>query len=331
MCVAVGAFFYCVCQAFARRQTCHDKEHRMNDSIASGNGMRVPAAAASVTATMSGAPRAPTTTAGPPARRASGAAVLAWSARLWFAVAVAGQLLFAWYVAVFYGAALAHGELARWNQVMPRGYVAGDTAGNAALGVHVLLTVVITIGGALQLLTPLRRLAPALHRWNGRVYVLLALASSLIGLYMVWFRGAVGGLAQHIGISGNAVLIVLCALFVVRHARAGRIAAHRRWALRLFLAVGGVWFFRIGLIGWVVANGGPVGFDPVRFQGPVLSVLSFAQYLLPLALLELYARAEASARPAARIAMACLMLVASAATAAGVAAATMILWLPHLR
>lgn len=273
---------------------------------------------------------APSMDEGPSARGGNAAGILAWSGRLWFAVAVAGQLLFAWYVAAFYGGALAQGELVRWNQVMPRGYVAGDTAGNAAIGVHVLVTVLITIGGALQLLTPLRRLAPSFHRWNGRVYVLLALASSLIGLYMVWFRGAVGGLVQHLGISGNAVLIVLCAVLLVRHARAGRIAQHRRWALRLFLAVGGVWFFRIGLMAWIVANGGPVGFDPVSFQGPVLSLLSFAQYLLPLAVLELYLRARASQRPAARIAMACLMLVLSVATVAGVAAAAMVLWLPHL-
>ncbi|ATQ73151.1 hypothetical protein CR152_00480 [Massilia violaceinigra] len=273
---------------------------------------------------------APGGTAGMTARRDRVDTALAWSARLWFGVAVLGQLLFAWYVAAFYGGALAHGDLAQWNKVMPRGYVPGDTAGNAAIGMHMLVAVVITIGGALQLMTPLRRLAPSFHRWNGRVYVLLAVASSLVGLYMVWFRGAVGGLAQHVGISGNAVLIVLCAVLAVHHARAGRIALHRRWALRLFLAVSGVWFFRIGLMAWIVANQGPAGFDPVTFQGPFLSFLSFAQYLLPLAVLELYARAQASDSVVARSAMAVAMLVLSVATAAGVAAATMILWLPHL-
>ncbi|NHZ79163.1 DUF2306 domain-containing protein [Massilia sp. CCM 8695] len=281
--------------------------------------------------TAGGRPRAaPGSTAGPAAWHGRVDAALAWSARLWFGVAVLGQLLFAWYVAVFYGGALAHGDLAQWNKVMPRGYVAGDTAGNAAIGLHVLAAVVITIGGALQLLTPLRRLAPTFHRWNGRVYVLLALASSVVGLYIVWWRGAVGGLVQHVGISGNAVLIVLCAALAVHHARAGRVALHRRWALRLFLAVSGVWFFRIGLMAWIVANHGPAGFDPVTFQGPFLSFLSFAQYLLPLAVLELYARAQASGHVAARGAMAVAMLGLSAATAAGVAAAAMILWLPHL-
>ncbi|CUI06017.1 DUF2306 domain-containing protein [Massilia antarctica] len=273
---------------------------------------------------------APTSTAGAGARRDTVDTALAWSARLWFGVAILGQLLFAWYVALFYGGALAHGDLAQWNKVMPRGYVADDTAGNAAVGMHVLVAVVITVGGALQLLSPLRRLAPVFHRWNGRVYVLLAVASSLVGLYMVWFRGAVGGLAQHMGISGNAVLIVLCAALAVHHARAGRIVLHRRWALRLFLAVSGVWFFRIGLMAWIVANRGPAGFDPVTFQGPFLSFLSFAQYLLPLAVLELYARAQASDSVAARGTMAVVMLGLSAATAAGSAAAAMILWLPHL-
>lgn len=60
-----------------------------------------------------------------------------------------------------------------------------------------------------------------------------------------------------------------------------RFDSHRRWALRLFLVVGGVWFFGIGLLASIVANQCPVGFNPNPFSGPFLSVLSFAQFLLP--------------------------------------------------
>jgi hypothetical protein len=115
----------------------------------------------------------------------------------------------------------------------------------------------------------------------------------------------------------------------VRAARARRYDVHRRWALRLFLAVGGVWFFRIGLMAWIVANQGPAGFDPKTFSGPFLSFLAFAQYLVPLALLELYFRAQrGSAR--VQLAMAFGLGAATLVMAGGIAAAGAILWLPRL-
>lgn len=259
---------------------------------------------------------------------ASGA--LTASARLWFCVAVAGQLLFAAYVLVFYGGAVAGANLALWNKVLPRGYVPGDTAGNLAVGAHMLMAVIITLAGALQLLPRLRVRAPRFHRWNGRLYVVLAVAASLIGLYMVWVRGSLGSFTQHLAISLNAVLIVLCAVMAVRHARARHLAAHRRWALRLFLVVSGVWFFRVGLTFWILINKGPVGFDPVTFQGPFLVLLTFAQTLVPLAVLELYLRAQQGSGAALRAATAAAIAALTVAMGVGIFAAAMMLWLPHM-
>jgi uncharacterized membrane protein len=257
-------------------------------------------------------------------------AALKWAARFWFGVAVIGQLLFVVYVAAFYGGAVVHGNLAQWNKVVPHAYVTGDTAGNAAIGMHVLVAIIITVGGALQLVPQVRRRAPSFHRWNGRIYVLLAVASSIIGLYMVWVRGSAGGLVQHIGISGDAVLIMLCAAMAVRHARARNVGLHRRWALRLFMVVSAVWFFRVGIMFWIFVNKGPVGFDPATFQGPFLNCLSFAQYLLPLAVLELYLRAQDRGSVICLIAMATGLLALTVAMSVGIFAAAMILWLPHI-
>jgi uncharacterized membrane protein len=255
--------------------------------------------------------------------------VLTAAARFWFGVAVIGQLLFVYYVASFYGGAIAQGNLAKWNKVLPQGYVPGDSLGNVAIGMHVLAAIAITAGGALQLVPQVRSRAPAFHRWNGRIYVLLAVASSIVGLYMVWVRGSVGGLVQHIGISVDAVLIVFCAGMAVRHARARNMAIHRRWALRLFMVVSAVWFFRVGLMFWIFLNKGPVGFDPDTFQGPFLNFLSFAQYLLPLAVLELYLRAQDRGGVIGRMAMATGLLALTIAMGIGIFAAAMFLWLPH--
>jgi len=249
---------------------------------------------------------------------------------IWCGAAILGQLLFAFYVAVFYGGALLRGAPEHWNKVLPNGYVAGDTASNAALGTHMLFAAVIMACGALQLLPRLRSAAPRLHRWTGRVYVTLAVAASLTGLYMVWFRGDGRRLVQHIGITIAAVLILLCAALAVHYARRRQFTEHRRWALRLFLVVGAVWFFRVGLMFWVFVNQGAVGFDPKSFTGPFLNFLSFAQYLVPLAILELTMRVREHGGVVARLTVAGLLLMLTGAMAVGIGMAAMVMWLPRL-
>jgi hypothetical protein len=244
-------------------------------------------------------------------------------------VAVLGQFAFASYVVGFYGRTAVRGDFRQWNTVMPHGYVPGDRVGNALVGLHLAIAVLIMASGALQLMPQVRRWAPRFHRWNGRVYLVSAGLMGMGGLAMVWGRGAVGDLSQHLAISLNALLIMACAGMAWRQALARRFDRHRRWAIRLFLVVGGVWFFRLGLPLWIVLNQGPAGFDPDTFTGPALTTLAFAQYTVPLVLAELYFRAQCSPRPAVRWTMAAGLSVATLATAAGVVAASTMLWLPH--
>src|SRR5208283_5694655 len=119
-----------------------------------------------------------------------------------------------------------------------------------------------------------------------------AFAVSLAGLYLMWVRGTVGDLSQHLGTSLMAVLIMVCAVMALRYAMARDFATHRRWALRLYLVVSSSLFIRAGLFLSLLLFKGPFGFDPVTFSGPFLTFLSFAQYLLPLVILELYLRAR---------------------------------------
>ena len=254
------------------------------------------------------------------------------AATTWVVVALVGQLLFSAYISVVYGTAAVTGETARWNQVMPRGYVPGDTTGNAAIMGHVLLAALILVGGALQLTPAIRRRVPALHRWVGRAYMMVVSVTALAGVYMVWWRGGAGDLSQHVAITLNAVILITCAALAWRTARARDYAAHRRWALRTWLAANGVFFFRLGLFLWLVINRGPVGFDPKTFSGPALTVLAFGVYVVgPLTLLQGYFVARA--RPgmwAPRMASAGLFGLALL-TAAGVACVTLLLWVPVMR
>lgn len=253
------------------------------------------------------------------------------AARLWFVVAVIGQWIFVYYVASFYSGAVVQRDLAAWNKVLPHGYVPGDTMGNSVLALHLFFAVIIIVGGPLQLVPQVRAYAPTLHRWNGRIYMLTAFTTSIAGLYLVWIRGgAAGDVVQHVAVSLNAVLIMLCAAMALRHALAREFGVHRRWALRLFLVVSGVWFFRVGLMLWLLVNRGPAGFDPKTFTGPFLNFLSFADYLLPLAVLELYLRTKERAGAPGRFAMAATLVVLTLAMGVGIFGATMGMWLPRL-
>lgn len=254
---------------------------------------------------------------------------LSAAAAAWFTVAALGQWLFVVYIVGFYGRSLVTGRMQDWNRVLPEGHVPGDTVGNLIVGVHILLAAIVMGGGALQLVPAIRRRWPRFHHWNGRVYLAAVVLVAVAGLYMVLVRK--GGLAvMQFGILLNAAAVLTCAVLALRHAIARRIASHRRWALRLFLAASGVWFFRIGLMFWLVANQGPVGFDPETFTGPFLVFLSFAQTLLPLAVLELYFRACESRNAPGHYAMAAGLAVLTLITAAGIGAAAMALWLPRL-
>ncbi len=253
--------------------------------------------------------------------------VLSFAAAAWFTVAALGQWLFVVYLVGFYGLSLLAGRMLDWNQVLPDGYTPGDTLGNAMVMTHILLAIVVTAGGTLQLVPAIRRRWPRFHRWNGRVYLATVVTVVLAGLYMVLTRE--GGVTRY-GILLNAAVVLACAAMALRYALARRIDRHRRWALRLFLVVSGVWFFRVGISFWLLVNQGPVGFDPETFTGPFLTFLSYSQTLLPLAILELYLRARDKGGTVARWSVSALLGLATAVTATGIVAAAMILWLPHL-
>jgi uncharacterized membrane protein len=218
------------------------------------------------------------------------------AARLWFVVTVFGQLVFAFAVASFYGLTALRGDYHAWSKFISRGHVSGDTMGNFAVAMHVTSAVVVMLAGAIQLVPQVRNRFPVFHRWNGRVYMLTAVALSIAGLYMTWIRGSVGDLPQHIGATLNAVLIWFCAAMALGYALARDFKTHRRWALRLFLVASAAWFLRLALFLTLLVFKGPFGFDPVTFRGPFLTIMTFAQYLVPLAVLEIYLRAKSLPR-----------------------------------
>lgn len=258
-------------------------------------------------------------------------AALDASARLWFLVTILGQWIFAAYVAAFYGPRLVQGGAAGLQGAhLFNGYMPGDTTGNAALVGHLLLAIIIIGGGPLQLIPQIRARFPVFHHWVGRTYMLTAVASSIAGLYLIWTRPLFGPLVNNIATSLDGVLIIVFAAIALRYAIARDIRTHRRWALRLFMVVSAVWFLRVGFRVWVFLTGG-VGIDDETFSGPFVYAWHFGQYLLPLAILELYFRARDSADARGRYAMAAGLVVVTILMGIGIFLVTLKSTLPRLQ
>jgi tetratricopeptide (TPR) repeat protein len=254
------------------------------------------------------------------------------ASRFWFAVTVIGQLVFAFAVASFYGMAAVRGTSQQaWRKHITHGYVPGDIMGNFAVATHLVSAVIVILARLIQLIPQIRERAPSFHRWNGRLYILTAFTVSLAGLYMTWIRGSVGDLLQHLGSSLMAVLIMAFAVMALRYALARDFKSHRRWALRLYLVVSASLFIRAGLFLSFFLNKGPFGFDPATFQGPFLTFISFAQYLVPLAILELYLRAKERGGLPSRLAMATSLFLLTIAMGLGIFVVTMAVWLPSVK
>jgi tetratricopeptide (TPR) repeat protein len=251
------------------------------------------------------------------------------SARFCFVVTVVGQLFFAFAVASFYGLTALRGDYHGWR--ITNGYIPDVTKGNFAVAAHLVSAVIVMLAGAVQLVPQVRNRFPVFHRWNGRIYMLTAVSLSLAGLYIQWIRGSVGDLPQHLGSAGNAILIWLCAAMALRYALARDFKTHRRWALRLFLVVSASWFYRLGFFLTLLIFKGSVGFDPTTFTGPFPTFMSFAQYLFPLAVLEIYLRAQDSRGALRRMATATMLFVLTLAMGAGVFAVTMAIWVPQVK
>jgi hypothetical protein len=256
-----------------------------------------------------------------PSRRPVDALSLA--AGFWFCTVALGQLAFLVYIAGFYGPTLVAGDFAQWarNEQLGHGYVAGDPTGNLMFAVHVGLAAVLTLGGLLQLLPALRRGAPTLHRWIGRIFMVGAILAAVGGAVLTWWRHTTeSSLINDIGISGNALAILVCAFFACRAALRRDFGAHQGWAMRLFLVVSGVWFLRVGVMAWGIAGQG-------WGIGQFFDAWVFGSYLAPLVGYELYRRAQIGGS-FARLAASGVLVVVGLIILVGAGGAWAFMWMP---
>ncbi|MES2834414.1 MAG: DUF2306 domain-containing protein [Pseudomonadota bacterium] len=265
-----------------------------------------------------------------PRHRGAAAGMLRWAGVIWFIVAAVGQAAFIGFILAFYGVRTAQGNFPAWNdKPLIDGYVAGDHTGNVVFAAHVLLASVVTLAGLMQLTPALRRALPGLHRWTGRTFIVIGVFMALSGAWLTLVRGTSLSAVSSAAVLLNGVLILIFAGMAWRHAIKRRFEQHRLWAMRTFMVISGVWFLRVGIMGWVLVNQGPVGMTD-SLSGPADIVLTFGSYLIPLALLELYFAAGRSANGVLKFITAAVVVAAAAFTAVGVFGTIAIMWMPYL-
>jgi hypothetical protein len=255
--------------------------------------------------------------------------LLTLSSQFWFVVMLAGQWFFAYYIFVSYGSHALEGDMAGATEHLITGFIEGDLIGNIGLIVHLVLAFVITFCGPLQLIPAIRKHAPKLHRINGRIYIFTAFIISVGAIYMVATRGSVT-VWNSIALGIDGVLIIFFATMTMRYAIARKFSIHHKWALRTFIAVSGVWFYRVMFAPAIITfQGLPPGSTPA-LDGPFDIALGFGCFLIPLAILEIYLRVKANGGAMAKSLMALALTGLTLVMGFGIFSAGMIMWLPRL-
>jgi hypothetical protein len=256
---------------------------------------------------------------------------LNWSVSWWILIALLGQWLFALYIALLYALPFFKGNYQATRLTHPiTGYVSGDAGGNAIYFSHILPAAIISICGIFQLLPIIRKRFPSFHRWNGRVFLSLGLMGALTGLYLTWVRGSRLSDLGAVGITVNGLLIPVAVYFAWKFARMGHFTLHQRIAIHAFLLINGVWSFRLYLMAWYMANQGTFG-NSNNLDGPADIFLSYACYLLPMSVAELYFWARRQNNNLAKWWVVGVISTGSLVTLFGIVAASIILWWPRIQ
>lgn len=99
------------------------------------------------------------------------------------------------------------------------------------LRAHIVLAVVSLLAGPIGAIRGIRSRSAALHRWNGRIYVVSVLLNFIPGLYVSWF--AAGGWAIAGFLALNLLWLATTWLGYV-HIRRKNITKHMQWITRSF-------------------------------------------------------------------------------------------------
>ena len=253
---------------------------------------------------------------------------LYFAGAVWFVTAAIGQLAFVLYIAAFYYVSTFQGDFARMDSRVIHGFINGDLLGNALFLSHVLLAFWITASGPLQFIPQVRDRFRTFHRWNGRFYLTVALLTSSGALILTYLRPHFGSLALLVVNTADGVLIIAFGCLALRAALQRRFDDHRRWALRMFIVVSGVWFFRLGYGFYFFITAGKMP-GSHNLTGPA-DIAVASTWVVALAGLEFYLFAQRRRSGALKLAAAAMAIAAAGIVLVSSYSAAQMFWLPTL-
>ncbi|WP_257323988.1 DUF2306 domain-containing protein [Pseudoalteromonas rhizosphaerae] len=251
------------------------------------------------------------------------------SKKLWFICLLMAQGCFVTYLILGYGLTSVTTGLSGWSRLNNTAYAASDPTGNILYATHVLLAIVMIISGSLQLIPALRTKYNKFHRYNGRVFVLLACTISMAGMYLIIVRGTVGNTLMHSLTIFAGCVVILSSILAVQAARGRNINTHQIWAIRLYLAANGVLFFRLMIFAWFLTFGS-LGIDTATFTGPTVLTISICSYVMPLLIAELVRYAGRTTNKVITTVTAGLMVLISFVFLVGLFGVVLANWYPAI-
>jgi len=251
--------------------------------------------------------------------------------KFWVGIALLGQWFFAAYILSIYAAPTLFGVTELTYSLSPG--QAAKAESNTAVFIffaHVLPAALMAMSGLFQLFPIIRKKYPKFHRYNGRLFMVLGLSGALTGLYLTWGAGFRFSDLGSLGVTFNGILIPIAIYFAWKAAIEKQFSIHQRFAIHSFILINGVWSFRLYLMGWFVINQGANG-NTRSIDGPADIALSFACYLLPMAIAEIIFWAQRNKNNNIKWFAAVFAAMGAIITTIGVFAAGTMMWLPRIK
>ena len=250
--------------------------------------------------------------------------------KAWVAIALIGQWAFAIYILSVYALPSLFGQSELTLSAAP-GQAAKSTSSSdlSLMFVHIVPAALMAMSGILQLFPRIRAKYPKFHRYNGRMFFVLGISGALTGLYLTWGAGFRFSDIGSLGVTLNGILIPIFIIAAWKSAVNKQFVQHQRFAIHSFLLVNGVWSFRLYLMGWFIVNQGANG-NTNKIDGPADIALSFACYLLPMAIAECVFWAKRTKSTKVKWFAFGAALIGAVITAIGVIAAIMLMWMPKI-
>ena len=252
------------------------------------------------------------------------------SVKSWVAIALIGQWFFALYIFGIYALPALTGNSELTYTLSPtKGVNSESDFDSFMFFTHILPAIFMALSGLFQLFPKIRAKYPKFHRYNGRMFFTLGFAGAITGLYLSFLGNSSLTEVSAIGIRINGLLILIAIGIAWLYAVKRNFKAHQRFAIHSFILVNGVWSFRLYLFGWYLLNQGQNG-NTNKLDGPADIAISFACYLLPMAIAELYFYTQRKRNQLLTWFTVIMTTVGAILTFIGIIAAGLFIWIPKL-